>query len=1037
MTKAIVSLVFLVTLFGNVALSHADINEYINLFDGTDPAKGLTMQIANFTSQSGFQGPGTWTTTTPTQGQGPVDPTSTTPTQVISSFKFNFQGSFLPVNDIPYKEKKWAYIKDFYTGTLFQDFVPHVFMLRICDINPGTGAIDGTKCVFSDVPYAHSPMNNDLKGDGTPLCPTQSTCTIPSEETPTSKIYHYRAKLDTNTGLGFQRGDTQYAKFNVTFLVGQFAPLLSNGTLGAYIAKNDKFKVGDPTEYQAELWYCGQNTNGNQLNLNSESESVQGFNNLCGGNKPYFRIASSQKFRMPATNAEAASQTEASVAAANTSDTQTDTLPNCGIGVISGTFVGCIAQLVYYFFYVPIQWFAGIMGNLFDFFLGYSLSDTSYRAEFAVRGWQLVRDISNIFFIIILVWTGLSAVFNTKTNMKSVVASLILNAILINFSLFATRVVIDISNVVARVFYNSVEVCEGKCEPRNSDGNIPNLKEGTGNFKPLSEKIVSAFNPQKLFSAKVLSANKALPNKDGSGTTAVDLNSYDYATYYIVVSLIAAIILFAVAVMFWKTTFMFLGRVIGLYLCMIFAPFAVLTQGNIPFLNSISELSWKKWLSDLTGYALLAPIFVFFLYIVYSFLETDFITVYLNKDSGSFLEIVIYTAIPMLIVYMMIKQGVKIAEKYAGFAGKLVQNYSEKAVGFVGGAALGVATGGAALAGRNTLGRLGTRLAESKTLQDASASGKWYARLADRTMQTGTKMSTATYDARNSAVGKRFEKETGIGLDNKLVKMTGTGTNKTQGGFKEAISRNEKVLVDRAERFQLRGAAAVTQDKKNKAWEAGYDARRKAAETTDLANGVAFNEVDFRQNDLTAQAAQGNKRVETTTEVNRAREKTYQAKLARGTFLSRVAQRSTNRVTTPGAAVGAAATAAGASVVTGGAIVGAAAAIGQGAIQGAARENVINSRESKAKDTISAGERTKLEGRLKQLGVDKLRMQQTLSPVARHANNNDLDSLTVLDVQNYQASNVNHGMASPNTVIAERNRINSDISSIRKQLGLG
>ncbi len=994
-----------------IAQSTLQYASYANLFKGTDPNPSLTLYSL-------------------------FKPNTTTP-----EVSFNLQMSFSGVSSTdpgPAKTAAWAQITDF-------DDSNYVFVLRICDVADTTK----TNCLFSTIPHKKVPANasntdlssifsaifGTLSGVGT--TPSVPTNLPPSTTQPTGSIFHYQY-------TSILSPDMQNNKFNILFPVTSLFGI--NPNTGTILSNNvtDFVRIGDPRTFQADAWYCAQGSNLPTQN-NSSNPNYNMFGGLCGDNRPYFKIATSSTFRMPQSAAEAQSQTPGTITPVDTAPTQNN-IPGCGAFGVGGSVMGCVAQVVYYLIYRPIAWFAGLMGNLFDFFLGYSLSDESYRAAFAVRGWEIVRDICNIFFIIILVYVGLATVFNTSSfSPKKVLSTLIINALLINFSLFVTRVAIDVSNVVARVFYNSIEVCEGKCVDESpADGTPDNLKPGISGYTPLSEKIVSSFNPQKIFDMKVLSAATALPD---NGTTAASgqartltTDDNEYAGYYLVVSLIAAMILFAIAMMFWKTAFFFLGRVIGLYMGMIFAPFAFLSYGNVPLVNKIKKLSWQNWSSDLIKYATLAPIFVFFLYVIYSFLETDFMKVYQEKSAGSvgsFFETVVYIAIPMLIVYYMVNQGVKLAEEYAGDFGKSVQGFAQKATGFVGGAALGVATGGAALAGRNTLGRLGTRLAESKTLQDASASGKWYARLADRTMQTGTKMSTATYDARNSAVGKRFEKETGIGLDNKLVKMTGTGTNKTQGGFKEAISRNEKVLVDRAERFQLRGAAAVTQDKKNKAWEAGYDARRKAAETTALANGVAFNEVDFRQNDLTAQAAQGNKRVETTTEVNRAREKTYQAKLARGTFLSRVAQRSTNRVTTPGAAVGAAATAAGASVVTGGAIVGAAAAIGQGAIQGAARENVINSRESKAKDTISAGERTKLEGRLKQLGVDKLRMQQTLSPVARHANNNDLDSLTVLDVQNYQASNVNHGMASPNTVIAERNRINSDISSIRKQLGLG
>ncbi len=795
---ALLTLVFLFVVVGNVMPAFAQVgvfNEYVNLFDGTDPALKLTMQQAvTVNAPSGSvltQTPGTPTTT----------PQSTTPAQALSYFKFNFQGSFKITND-QNKKWHWDHIKDFAPTATSK-----VFILRLCDVSASTGAVDENACLFSVVPYSTAPTNIDQKADGTPYC-SNGVCTAPTETEPTTKIYHYRAQ-GVNGILSAL--DDQYSKFNVQFKISDLAPLSSTGTLGTNITKANKFKIGDPTKYQADLWYCGDNTNGQTLDSNTTTSSIHSFNNLCGDGKPYFKIAQSEQFQMPATDAAALSQTDTPVTPVNLVDSPSSTLPNChilnGAGPGEGSFVGCIAWLVYYAIYVPISWFAGLFGMLFDFFLGYSLNDASYRADFAVRGWQLVRDISNIFFIIILVYTGLMTVFSNKSNMKQVLPNLILNALLINFSLFATRVIIDISNVTARVFYNSVEVCEGKCV-KAADGSITNLKVGVGNYKPLSEKIVSSFNPQKIFSTQVLNVENATGSTKGvNGTVTFDdtssdsektnpLNRNDYATYYIIVSLIAATILFAVAMMFWKTAFFFLGRVIGLYIAMIFSPFAFLSKGNMPIVSKIKEFSWDKWLSDTTMYALLAPIFVFFLYIIYSFIDSDFITGFTNVNSGSnFLETVIYIAIPMLIVYMMIKKGVKIAEDYAGEAGKLIQGYAEKATGFIGGAALGVATGGAAFAGTRLAGAL--KLSENKRadLMQQKAEGGISGRIASLRLGFNDKAQTGSFDFRKtsafSKISDTASKQMGVKLNDKVSGLFNLGQDATKGGMK-AVEKKEK-----------------------------------------------------------------------------------------------------------------------------------------------------------------------------------------------------------------------------------------------------
>lgn len=785
----------------------------------------------------------------------------------------------------------------------------------------------------------------------------------------------------------------------------------------------------------ADLWYCGGRGAGvGNGDFSRGDDEITGWENnveffdgdpeLCDGTA-YWKIGPSITFTLPASAQAAIQENEAQAAAqaqqiANVGSARSgqegagDVLPQCSMsnGTFgSGSFVGCIAYLVYYLVYWPVAWFAGILGKLFDFFLGYSLSDASYRAQFAVRGWQIVRDLSNIFFIIILVYTGLMAVFGGGPNMKKVVPQLILNALLINFSLFGTRVIIDISNVVARVFYKSVEVCDGKC---NSD--MSNKKEGIAGYTPLSEKIVSAFNPQKIFSTDTLSAASALPDNGTSQQGSVnarvaDRSTSEYAGYFIVVSLIAAFILFAIAMMFWKTAFFFVGRVIGLYICMIFAPFAFLTMGGMPLVSKIGELSWKKWSEDLVNYATLAPIFVFFLYVIYSFLETDFIKVYADKVGNSFFETVVYIAIPMIIVWYMIRQGVKIAEKYAGDAGKGVTKIMNTATGLVGGAALGVATGGVALAGRNILGRVGARVAGSGALQNASARGGIRGWLADRTMQVGSGMSRATYDARNTTAARNFQRATGTNLNGGINRLFGTGTNRTAGGFTGAISREVATETARAQRFQLTGQQAVVQDNLNRAWESAYQTARNTAQQNANAQGQVFDENNFRANYETQQAAAGNARPDTSAQINRRREQQNNARLTRGTVLARISRTVTNRFTAPTGAAGVAANALGATIA-GNLGIAAATVVGQGAIENAAQQQVAQARAGAARAPLNPTQVANLQNRLTQLQNELTRritlmnsIGGTFAPPISYAN---LTAANIIDYQTDRQNDINN-----------------------------
>lgn len=539
----------------------------------------------------------------------------------------------------------------------------------------------------------------------------------------------------------------------------------------------------------AETWYCATNTNGVDAKkaYSGSDPDIRQFGNLCGGTS-YFKIAQTTiAVPQSLTDANAQVATGAATVAAQ-KNAQKSNLPSCGITttLTDGTISGCAAQIAYGIYWLT-AWVARLFGSLFDFFIGYSLSSASYTYPFVVTGWKLVRDISNIFFIIIMVWTGFSAVFNTsKTSMKSVVPNLIINALLINFSLFATRVVIDISNITARMFYSEMLVCDQAAIDASKSGTCtPEIAKHTGQgYWPLSEKIVSSFNPQKIFSTSILQYPISAGTSNGASTvdaqtagSAPAVTEQDYAIYFGVVSLIAAGIMVAISIMFFKVTFLFLGRVVGLYICMIFSPFAFLSR-NLSMFGSAGKLQWTGWFKDLTAYAMLAPIFVFFLYIIYTLLSSSFVQqIGLSVlPSSGFFETVIPIVIPMLIIFFLLQAAQKAAEESSGTIGKSIQKYGEQLTGMATGTAIGLATGGAGLVGRNLGGRAmraygngltgkkvmvdGKEVDETRAMSLASrAPNSLRARLGNRALNWG---QTSSWDASKAGI-KIGKKEYTVG----------------------------------------------------------------------------------------------------------------------------------------------------------------------------------------------------------------------------------------------------------------------------------
>lgn len=355
---------------------------------------------------------------------------------------------------------------------------------------------------------------------------------------------------------------------------------------------------------------------------------------------------------------------------------------NCGPGfkafgfeIDVGTISGCVAGLFY------INWWIVSMvmhlGGLFlDFFVYYSTDSKSYKGLFVERGWAVVRDVANLFFIIALLYVAFKVILNdTHSNAKKLVGMVIIMALLINFSLFATRVVIDASNILAKIFYNNIT-------SRNANGQLTNNPEGE---KSISVGLVQKFNPQTIIS------KDRYDSKNG-------VYEFIFTTFILIlVTGYCAYVFFSVALLF-------VARVVSLWIAMIFSPIAFASN---TISKDIGTLGWKKWSSELINNAMLAPIFIFFLYLIVLFLDATGDAITYTGSEGLFKNIMA-TIIPFMVLVGLLKKAKSITKEYAGEMGKTVQGMGAA----IGGLALGGAALGGAALGRNIIGRTSAKLAQ-------------------------------------------------------------------------------------------------------------------------------------------------------------------------------------------------------------------------------------------------------------------------------------------------------------------------------------
>lgn len=480
----------------------------------------------------------------------------------------------------------------------------------------------------------------------------------------------------------------------------------------------------------------------------------------------------------------------------------------CSLGINIGgpdmDLVGCLLQFYYIIFYQVSSWILRIAAGFMDVFMAYSLSDYMYRNGFIQTGWTVVRDVCNMLFIFILLWTAFKMVINDHHfNAKQVISKILIIGIFINFSLFFSKVVIDLGNITARVFYNQIRI------------------SGTA-----QDDVAEAVNSEQL-GIKPVAISEAIANGIGFGgvedTGYKKLNGEEggdisYGILFLLITLGILLNLFAAFILV-KVSFAFLGRILSLWMAMIFSPFAftstILTGGHGhggPL--DIEKIGWDDWLKNLLNAAFYPAIFLFFMLLITILIQDSFLAgAIIENEKLSGTAWIVTFLLNAAFLLGLLKVAGDLGQKMAGTFGEELAALAGKAAGFVGGAAIGVATGGAALglqkigggsAAINKLnGEEGTLLKKASTGDFEAMKklrtdyGDKYKKFEDneegrkkaqKEVESLQKKAGRDFDLRNTKGMQTLSNATGLNF-NAGTSALGLSTNNTVGGYQAMVDR--------------------------------------------------------------------------------------------------------------------------------------------------------------------------------------------------------------------------------------------------------
>jgi len=322
-----------------------------------------------------------------------------------------------------------------------------------------------------------------------------------------------------------------------------------------------------------------------------------------------------------------------------------------GCGWLSWLSIGCALKLlsyVAYYVFVIVGWFVGIAGNVLNFALGMTINNAFYTGDSitaVTAGWTFTRDIVNIFFIFALLFIAIATILGIESyGAKKLLSTLIIIALLVNFSLLATQAIIFVTNALAYELYSAVTVTGSKSYLLNSSQK--------GFDKDITGALMQGLGQQKILGRSPASLDVG----PTAGSQPQDAIGTGIA---VIVTLVAGIFIMLFAgFIFLAAAFFFAARMAFLWILMILAPF-----GFVFLILPATKGYAQKWWSALQSQAIFAPAFMFFILITIRISQSDFLKIGETlKNTTSTTELLFLLIMQNLMIFLMLGGGLIVAK---------------------------------------------------------------------------------------------------------------------------------------------------------------------------------------------------------------------------------------------------------------------------------------------------------------------------------------------------------------------------------------
>ena len=251
---------------------------------------------------------------------------------------------------------------------------------------------------------------------------------------------------------------------------------------------------------------------------------------------------------------------------------------------ISACVAGFIIHLAEIIFGVIIQLGGFLIRALSKILIALIQYNDYTTAKPVQLGWTLIRDLSNLFFAVAILAMAIGMILHLDNyNVKKALPKLLVMAVLINFSLLITGVILDAANVISSTFTQA----------------FVNTVQGDLGKTLQIDQFTAA--------AQEASTNATNAGDSISAVVGVLLNL-----------VLATIFIFLTVMVVGVMTIAMLVRMVAIWILLVLAPFPYILYA-FPQTKHYADDWWKEF----TKYVTIGPTLVFFLWLAFAVVQND------------------------------------------------------------------------------------------------------------------------------------------------------------------------------------------------------------------------------------------------------------------------------------------------------------------------------------------------------------------------------------------------------------------------------